>query len=140
MARILLGDRSQERKGKEMSKVIGYMEGTDPVLLTTLAVNGCSVEPFSNGIDGHGLSIQMIHKERKPDLIVCHLHKLLPSPGMDITVSKLLYRPCVFGIPIIIICPKECQEKVGELAPDLPDCAYLADPADVISKIREMIE
>ncbi len=122
-----------------MSKTIGYMEGTDPVLLTTLAVRNYSVLPISNGLDGHGLNIQLIHKERKPDLIVCYLHKLLPSPGYDATVASLLYRPRIFEIPIVIICPKEYHELACEIAPNLPDCAYLTDPADVISRLNELL-
>lgn len=122
-----------------MSKVIGYMEGIDPVLLTTFAVKNYSVLPISNGLDGHGLNVQLIHKERKPDLIVCHLHKLLPSPGWMQTPASLLYRPRIFEIPVVIICPKEYHEQASNISPDLPDCAYLTDPADVVSRILELL-
>ena len=122
-----------------MSKVIGYMEGTDPVLLTMLSVQDFSVMPISNGVDGHGLNIQMIHKESKPDLIVCHLHKLLPSLDLQTTIESLLYNPRIFGIPVVVICPKEYQDMAQQKVQNLPECVHLTDPADVVTKILELI-
>ncbi|MEP0815260.1 MAG: hypothetical protein HRF49_11440 [bacterium] len=122
-----------------MSKLIGYLDGADSYWLTALAVAGCYALPLSNGWDGHGLNIQLLHGERKPDLVIGYLHKLIPTPDADMTINDLLYRTKVFNIPVFIVCPKELHEKAREIAPDLPPNAELVDPFDVVEKARALL-
>ena len=119
-----------------MPGLIGYMAGTDSLWLTALVAEGYDALPISNGVDGHGLNIQLIHGERKPDLVLCYLHKLIPAPGVDVTTADLLYRTRVYNVPVIIVCPKELHDKARVLIPDLPQNVELVDPSEVIPKIK----
>ena len=123
-----------------MTKIIGYLEGTNAVWLSTLSLKGYDVLPLSNGYDGHGLNIQMIHLTRKPGLVIGYLHKLLPSAPYETTIEELLYRTKIFNIPVIVVCPKEFHERAKQVVHDLPENAMLVDPDDVLEKALELLE
>jgi hypothetical protein len=122
-----------------MAKVIGYMQGTDSLWLTSLSAMSFTTLPLSNGWDGFGMNIQLITDQRKPDLVLCYLHKLIPTPGADLTPADLLERTKMFEIPVIIVCPKNLHELALAKVKDLPKNAELTDPADVLARIQELI-
>jgi hypothetical protein len=119
-----------------MAKVVGYMEGTDPLWLTSLSAMSYTTMPLSNGWDGFGMNIQLITDQRKPDLVLCYLHKLIPTPGADVTPGDLLERTKMFDIPVLIVCPRELHALAQTKAGDLPGNAELTDPADVMPRIK----
>ena len=59
-------------------KIIGYMLGTDPEVLTQLLLEGYETLPLSNGYDNHGKYITHLTTEDHISLIVGYLHKFLP--------------------------------------------------------------
>lgn len=122
-----------------MTKIIGYLEGTNAAWLTTLAMKGYDVLPLSNGYDGHGLNIQMIHLTRKPGLVIAYLHKLLPSAPYETTIDELLYRTKIFEIPVIVVCPQEFHDRARQVTPEMPSNAILVDPKDVLAKALEVL-
>lgn len=123
-----------------MSNVIAYMEGTDPLWLTTLQLWGYGTLPVSNGVDGHGRNIQMINERRKPDLVLCYLHKLAPVAGTDLLIGEMLHRTKVYEIPVLCVCPRELMDKANETKPaDTPPNVEFVDPADVLNRIREIL-
>ena len=122
-----------------MPKVIGYMAGTDSGWLTTLGVLGYVTLPLSNGYDGHGLNIQLISNQRKVDLVLCWLHKLIPTPGEEVTTDELLARTTMFEIPVLVVCPAALHGKVRERGVELPKNAQLIDPADVVERIAKIL-
>ena len=122
-----------------MPKVIGYMAGTDSEWLTTLGILGYVTLPLSNGFDGHGLNIQLISNQRKVDLVLCWLHKLIPTPGEDVTMDELLARTTMFEIPVLVVCPGRLHGKVQGRSIELPRNAQLIDPADVVERITQIL-
>ena len=122
-----------------MAKVIGYMQGTDSLWLTSLCAMSFTTLPLSNGWDGFGTNIQLITDQRKPDLVLCYLHKLIPTPGSDLTPGDMLERTKMFEIPVIVVCPKSLHKQARLKAKDLPPNAELTDPADVLARIQELL-
>jgi hypothetical protein len=120
-------------------KVIGYMEGTNSEWLTTLGVLGFDTLPISNGYDGHGLNIQLISNQRCPDLILGYLHKVIPTPDLELTVKDLLGRTTMFEIPVLIVCPTELFDRAREKAVELPPNAMLVDPSQVLNEIKKRL-
>ncbi len=123
-----------------MGKVVGYMEGTDPLWLTSLSALSYTTRPLSNGFDNHGMHVQLITEQRKVDLIICYLHKIIPTPGEDVSAGDLLSRAKIFDIPVLVVCPKELHELGRSKAGNLPPNAILVDPADVMAKISELLK
>ena len=122
-----------------MAKVIGYMEGTDPLWLTSLSAMSFTTMPLSNGWDGFGMNIQLITDQRKPDLVLCYLHKLIPTPDADVTPGDLLERTHMFDIPVLIACPKELHELARSKAGNLPSNAELTDPAEIMTRVKALV-
>ena len=56
---------------------VGYLEGTDPVMLSRLAAGGVGTLPLSNGVDNHGKFINAITERDEIDLVVGPLHKIM---------------------------------------------------------------
>ena len=54
---------------------IGYFEGTDPLLLTRLAVEGIETLPLSNTWDHYGKYVNHLYRD-EVDVIVGYLHKV----------------------------------------------------------------
>ena len=119
-----------------MSKIVGYMEGTDPLWLTTLQVLGCDTLPLSNGQDGHGLNIQLLTQGNRPDLIICWLHKLVWPKYYEMSPRELLHATRQYGIPVVVACPREYHERVAEVLGELPPNVRLTDPAELMEQLR----
>ena len=122
-----------------MGKVIGYLEGTDALWLTTLQMLGYDTEPVSNGSDSHGMNIQMIDERRQPSLVLGYIHKIMPTPDMETSPGEILNRTTIYQIPVLVVCPTEHHERARQLVPELPSNAQLVDPGDVINKIRQIL-
>lgn len=117
-----------------MSKTIGYMEGTDPLWLTTLQAQGHSVMPLGNGVDGHGLNIRLLSRHNRPDLIICYLHKLIPPAGEDVPPEELLLPARLYEVPVLVICPRELHAKAHSLIERAKGPVRLVDPADTMEQ------
>ncbi|MBN2082875.1 hypothetical protein JW859_11820 [bacterium] len=122
-----------------MKKIVGYMEGADPLWLTTLQLLGYDTLPLSNGQDGHGLNIQLIMHGNRPDLVICWPHKLLYPGESDISPRDLLHATTLFEIPVLVACPLEFQTAAVNLLGDLPANVRLVDPGEILAKAREML-
>lgn len=64
---------------------VGYLEGTDPLLLTKLAVEGIETLPVANTWDGHGKPINHL-SEGEVNVVVGYLHKLIPTEEANLNV------------------------------------------------------
>jgi len=119
-----------------MSKLVGYMEGTNPQWLTTLQMLGCDTLPLSNGQDGHGMNIQLLTQASKPDMIICWLHKLAWPKYYEVTPKELLHSTEQYEIPVVIACPSEFHGQVPQVLGELPQNVRLTDPDDVLALLR----
>ena len=57
-------------------KIVGYLDGTDGLFLTNLAIKGVDTLPLSNGWDNHGKYLGHITKQDNIALVVGYLHKV----------------------------------------------------------------
>ena len=114
-----------------MQKIVGYLEGTDPVWLTNLNAQGHTTLPLSNGFDGHGMNISMLSVNNKVDVILAFLHKLLPAEGMDFDAAYLLHATTVYNIPVLVACPREYQEVGKQMFGTTPANVKFVDPAEI---------
>ncbi len=121
-------------------KAVGYMEGTDPILLAEWAAYGIEMMPLSNGADGHGKYIAHLATADDIALVIGYLHKFMPAKRMSIKASDMLFACKTHNIPVLAIVPRDFhpQAKV-----QLCDCAsdiQLVDPADLWETTRSLLK
>jgi len=118
-----------------MSKTIGYFEGTDSTWLTELQLLGHHTLPLSNGVDGHGLDVQHLNPQNHVDAVIGYLHKLVPSPGQELTPLELLHATRIYEIAVFIACPRGSHDIARRRLGELPPNAQLVDPADMLKAV-----
>jgi hypothetical protein len=122
-----------------MQKTVGYLEGTDPVWLTSLNAQGHTTLPLSNGFDGHGMNIAMLTTNTSVDVVLAYLHKLLPAEGMDFDAAHLLHATTVYNIPVLVVCPREHQEIGKKLFGTIPANVEFVDPAGIQASAESIL-
>lgn len=122
-----------------MLKLIGYMEGTDPLWLTTLQAQGFNAMPLGNGIDGYGMNIRLLTEHNRPDLIICYLHKVIPPEGVDVPPEELLLSARLYEIPVLVVCPAGYHSQARQLLARVGALVELVDPPDAVSRIEEIL-
>ncbi|MGD9344522.1 MAG: hypothetical protein PVH84_01585 [Candidatus Aminicenantes bacterium] len=120
-------------------KIIGYMLGTDPDVLTQLLLRGYETLPLSNGYDNHGKYITHLTTEDHISLIVGYLHKFFPLAS-QFTITELLKSARVNKIPIVFVVPKELHDEADKLVADEGIDYKLSDPADLSKTLLEILE
>ncbi len=120
-------------------KIVGYMEGTDPQVLTQLLLEGYETYPLSNVFDNHGKNITLVTTEDQISLIIGYLHKFIPV-APQFSMTDILSSVKVYKIPIIFIVPKEIQNKADKLVADIGVDYRLADAADLLKLILEALK
>jgi hypothetical protein len=121
-------------------KKVGYLEGTDPVILTRLTARGVDTYPLGNGADNHGKYIGFIDRSDNIALVVGYLHKVVPLTEQ--TTPQDLLRPCQLNkIPVLLIVPSDLHENVRQMPimRGLVDHVQLVDPADVMTEARKIL-
>ena len=122
---------------------IGYFEGTDPLLLSTLAAEGVETLPVANTLDGHGKNVNHLNKG-EVNVVVGYLHKVIPAEEARTSlVSHMLDRmlsACkVYDIPVLLIVPANLREKakliLGETGPNI----HLVAPEELEAQIRKYL-
>jgi hypothetical protein len=93
---------------------IGYMEGTDPALLTKLAAAGVQTTPVSNTADNHGKFIANLGPSDGIDAIIGFFHKFVPAKESNLTAADLI-KPCIEnGIKVFVIARKSDHPIVAK--------------------------
>jgi hypothetical protein len=121
-------------------KTVGYMEGTDPILLTELAVYGIGILPLSNGADGHGKYIVHLTAVDEIALVIGYLHKFMPTARMNIKVSDMLFACKTHNIPVLAIVPRDFHTQAKEQLGDCSRDMQLVDPADLGVMTRSLLK
>ncbi len=125
-----------------MRKRVGYFDGTDSILLTTLICEGHDTIPISNGLDNHGQHARLINDQNRYDLLLAPLYKIYaPENAEPETVSyQDVFRVCrTYSIPLLIDVPEELQGKARELLGDPHDIVRLVDPSDMYRVATEIL-
>lgn len=118
---------------------VGYLEGTDGLVLTRLAARGIGTVPISNGFDGHGKYINHLVPSDHVALVVGFLHKLLPAPERVMAPKDLLFSCMTHGIPVLIVVPKADHEAAQKSLGEAARHVKLVDPADLYDAIVKQV-
>lgn len=119
-------------------KKLGYMDGTDPLLLTKLAAAGVETAPLGNGYDNVGRYLGYINPSDGIDAVVGYFHKFLPLEGA-VCASDLL-KPCaIHNIPVFVIAPDDVSAKSQELMGDCGANVKFVDPAKVADELMKLV-
>jgi len=119
---------------------IGYLEGTDSLVLTRLAARGVGTMPVGNGIDNHGKFITTISERDNIDLIVGYLHKIMRTQRQGFWPEDLL-QPCIDnGIPVLIVVPEADHALARQALGTLSESITLIDPGALYDEIVRMLQ
>ncbi len=120
---------------------VGYFEGTDPLLLSTLAAEGVETLPVANMWDHHGKYVSHLSKG-EVNVVVGYLHKILPAEEvrtalLSIMVDDMLSACKVHDIPVLLIVPATLHEKAKKILGDTKVNIHLVAPEELEAQIRK---
>ena len=119
--------------------IIGYLEGTDPLVLANLTIAGHGCYPLGNGFDNHGKFVGQLTKSDNISLIVGYFHKVIPTQDQTMTMEDIL-APCIkLNIPILLICGREFYGQAKELLEDMSERIRMTAPERLEEMIKEML-
>jgi hypothetical protein len=119
---------------------IGYMEGTDPVVLTRLAVRGVGTLPVSNGTDNHGKFMTTISERDGIDLVVGYLHKIMRTAHQGFLTKDLLQACLDRHIPVLIVVPEAEQADARRVLGPVSESIVLVDPGALYDEIASRVQ
>ncbi len=125
-----------------MRKTIGYFDGTDSTLLTSLVCAGYDTLPVSNGFDNYGRNIRLINDQDRYDLLITYLHKIFaPETRQPNQVSyQDVFHICrTYQIPLLLEVCTDLQSKACEMLENPPDIVRFVDPADTLRVALEIL-
>jgi len=122
---------------------VGYFEGTDPLLLTTLAAEGVETLPIANTWDAHGKPVNHLVKG-EVDVVVGYLHKVIPAEHgrtamFELLLDNMLVACKTHNIPVLLIAPKNVHAKARKLLGKVGPTVHLVSPNELEAKIRKYI-
>ncbi len=120
-----------------MSKVVGYLEGTDPRLLNNLVLKGVGTMPLSNGFDSHGKQVGYLTKQDGIDLVVGWLYKVVPPQDMDLELKDIVFACTTYKIPVILAASQELHNHANEIPGGIPDGVQLVAPENLIEEVNK---
>lgn len=120
-------------------KIVGYMEGTKPEVLTNLLLDGYETLPLSNGWDNHGKYIAHINRNDGIALVVGYLHKFIPV-AKEFSFADLLSSLKVYKIPVVFIVPEAKQDKAKKLVAAKGIKYSFADPSEVTKVVMAALK
>lgn len=121
-------------------KKIGYMDGTDPLLLSKLAAAGVETVPLGNGFDNAGRYIGYLNPSDEVEAVVGYFHKFLPLKGSNVCASDLL-KPCaIHKIPVFVLVPKEDADEAKKIMGDCGANVEFVDPGEVADEVMKLVK
>jgi hypothetical protein len=115
---------------------IAYFEGTDPLVLATLASEGIETIPVANTWDGHGKYVNHLGRG-EVDVVVGPLHKVIPVRPERVKATDLLFACQNFDIPVVLVAPASHLEKARKLLGDVGPNVHVSAPEDFEAQIRK---
>jgi hypothetical protein len=119
--------------------VIAYFEGTDPLVLANLNIQGHSTLPLGNGFDNYGKYVGHLSKADNVAVVVGYFHKVIPTQEMPMTTGDILSTCFKLDIPVLLICGREYYGEAKELLGDMAERVRLTQPDRVEESILDMI-
>lgn len=120
-------------------KSVGYFEGTDSALLTSLVCEGYDTLPVSNGADNHGKDVRHITSTDKYDLLIGYVHKIYAPVGWDLPYQELFHICKTYGIPMLLEVPADLVDAAKRIIGDAPPEVRFVDPDDALDLALEIL-
>jgi hypothetical protein len=120
-------------------KSVGYFEGTDPAVLSSLICDGCDTIPISNGLDNYGQHVRLFNEENRVDLLIGYLHKVYAPVGAETQAEDIFHVCEVYQIPFIMIVPVGLHNFARQKFERWPDIVRLVDSSDVLEAARKIL-
>jgi len=117
--------------------IVGYLEGTDPLVLTKLAARGIDTLPLSNGFDNHGKYVNHLTRQDGISVVIGYLHKVLPTPSVTLTPRDLLFACITHEIPVLLIAEKSDHAEARRVLAEVADRVQLVDPSDLYQVVLQ---
>ena len=122
---------------------VGYFEGTDPLLLATLAAEGVETLPIANTWDAHGKPVNHLGNG-EVDVVVGYLHKVIPAQQeraamFELLLDNMLVACKTHSIPVLLIAPSQVHDKARKLLGNAGSHVHLVDPQDLEAQIRKYL-
>lgn len=121
-------------------KSVGYFEGTDSTLLTSLICAGYDTLPVSNGVDHHGKNVHRINQQEKYDILIGYIHKLYAPVEYDLPYQEVFHICKTYGIPLLLEVPENLKESAHRLMPDSPEVVEFLDPDEILERALELLK
>jgi hypothetical protein len=128
-----------KKAAKPKRRVIGYLEGTDPLLLTRLASKGVETFPLSNGVDQHGKNMTLITSADNFSLVIGYLHKILPVSGIALAPEYLLKACQVYRVPVFLLVSKVDTAAAKRTLKNVGDFVTFVDPREAFEKTAKRL-
>ena len=122
---------------------VGYFEGTDPLLLATLAAEGVETLPIANTWDAHGKPVNHLSKG-EVDVVVGYFHKVIPAGQghtamFDLLLDNMLVACKTHNIPVLLIAPSKAHDKARKLLGDIGSHVRIVSPEELEAQVRKCI-
>lgn len=118
---------------------VGYMNGTDPALLSKLAAAGIDTIPISNGWDGHGKYIAHIAASDGIDAVVGYFHKFTTAKDSSMTPADLLGACMENGVKVFVIARKLDHATVVRALGKAASYVTLVRPRETEKALLELL-
>jgi hypothetical protein len=120
---------------------IGYFEGTDPLLLSTLAAEGVETLPVANTWDGHGKPVNQLSKG-EVNAVIGYLHKVIPTEHVrtsmfELMLDNMLAACKTYDIPVLLIAPANQRDKAKKILGATRPNLQVVAPNEVEDQIRK---
>ncbi len=122
-----------------MSRIVGYLEGTDPRLLNNLVAKGVGTMPLSNGFDSHGKQVGYLTKQDGIDLVVGYFYKVMPPKDMPLTLKDILFSCVTYKIPVLLIVSEELHIDANEIAGGIPEGVRLVPQEKIVGEVMKTL-
>ncbi len=117
--------------------IVGYLQGTDPQVLTRLVVSGYDTLPLSNGYDNNGKLVGHITSRDGIRVVIGHLHKTIPVG--DHSPKDILWNLRVHRIPVVLVVEEAHREKATELLAEMSDGVRYASADELCDVVLEIL-
>ncbi len=120
-------------------KRVGYFEGTDPAVLTSLICDGYDTIPISNGIDNHGLHVRLLNEDSRVDVLMGYLHKIYAPVEEDTQAEDMIHICQTYESHFLVIVPRALHACARGKFEKCPDVVQFVDPSDVLETARKLL-
>jgi hypothetical protein len=116
---------------------VGYLGGTDPLVLTRLAARGVGTLPLSNGVDNHGKFITSVSSRDGISVVIGYLHKLARTQKQGFYPKDLL-QPCLdCGMTVFVVVPEADHELARQILGAISEATTFVDPGRLYEVVAQ---